>query len=337
MKLIQLANIAGDIPMLERASRVIKKHSDAEVIAVSGGLAGNVLDEKAREYFVALLKKFRPLRNMLYKATGGKVKSVAESARGVIDGRADIFKGLPAEVVEQEKEYAREYLKYETQTKEAMRAQYEEMRQIFEDMPQEVVLIPGRGDGKCLDDSLGKFNIHNRRNRNLRVKGVHFVGYGGTRLLVDKEVPEDIPEEWLIPFGDGSAYNHLVNETRYGEASIALVHTPVAGYEGKGAEVPGSAALLAYMNLRQPDAMLQGCSRPWRKRDNRTGTMIFNSGSLGNTGKGPHGTFVELNYDEQGGWIKPYRLYQILGDHEVKIVPEEETDKKNLMKKCSSN
>ncbi len=220
-------------------------------------------------------------------------------------------KDIPSEVVANEKRNANDYLELEAKTKDGLRNQYESIRQVLEAMPQTKVLVPGNWDCHCMDDSLAQFNLHNRANKNFKVNGVHFIGYGGS-----EDCPIEMPEEWLIPFNDGEAYRHLTKESEKDDATIALVHCPVAGYAGNGSR--GSYALRAFMNLRHPDLILQGHThKTLMAKDKETGTIISNPGNLGRYANHEFGTLAEIEYNDETGIVTPLHLWKIEGEHDA--------------------
>ena len=307
-----MSDIHGDMKMFERAMRLIKAKSDAKVVAITGDLAGRVLEGDKRDLFAGLSKNLRELRNDFYNESNGKIATQRDVAEAILSGEIE-FK----DDSEKAKRFAKDYIELEKETKQGMRNQYETFKQGLEDLSQdkEIVLVPGHCDGKCIDDYLARFNIHSRHGKKVNVKGVNFVGYGGARVI-----PNDIPEEWLVHFNENEAYKHLVENTPEDGPCVTLLHTPVAGYEGDKSDV-GSYALLAYMNLKQPDAILQGHTHVHDMyRDNRTGTMVVNPGNLGAYEDNEGGKLFELDVDEEAGWVKPSKFLTITGDHDCKMI-----------------
>ncbi len=73
------------------------------------------------------------------------------------------------------------------------------------------------------------------------------------------------------------------------------------------------------MNLRQPDAILQGHTHKLNSgKDKETGTVIVNPGNLGRYENTPGGNIVEIDYNQETGMVIPTRLWKILGNHDVR-------------------
>lgn len=258
MKIVHISDVHGDLRMLERASRLVQKASNADVIAITGDIAGSVLEGDELDYFVGVSQDIQNLRNFLYQNTEGKIDTTRKAAEALAEGIPE----LNVENEEETKKHARNYLDLEDKTKQGLRAQYQGVKDILDSMPQTKVLVPGNWDCHCMDDYLSQYNIHNR-DKQVIVDGVNFVGYGG-----------------------------------------------------KGAQ--GSFALKAYVNLRQPDAVLQGHSHKAEiAMDKHTDTLISTPGNLGQYGNSPGGTFAELEYNPETGIIAPVRAWTIKSDNEA--------------------
>ncbi len=174
MKLAQISDIHGDLEMLERASKLVQKINDVEVLAITGDIAGSVLKGEERDYFIQVSQNTQKLRDFLYQHTEGKIDTTRKAAEAMIEG----IPGLNIENQTEIVEHSKNYLKLEAKTKKGLKAQYQGAKDILEAMPQEKVLVPGNWDCRCMDDYLAKWNIHDRNNKEVEIGGVNFIGYG---------------------------------------------------------------------------------------------------------------------------------------------------------------
>lgn len=303
MKIAHIDGVNGDIEMLEIATKLARA-KDVDIMAITGDLAGNVFQGHTRKYFKTLSEKYMNLTSMLAQASKGKVRKVNQVVRGVVEGRVN-FPGFAPELVEEEKKFAREYLKYEERAREEIRRQYGEAKPVLDKLSQRLVLIPGCTDSKDIDEFFGEYNIHKKA---VEIDGVRFVGYGSAPF--DPEIPLDL----RFPFKSEEGFKHFMQNTDKNGTTVALTHVPVCKF-GKSRTYKDTSRMEDYMLTRYPDLLLAGHAVPECLEEEASGTTIVSSGKLSRNGQPSRLGIIEM--DGNGYVTGPLEIYRIAGEGEA--------------------
>lgn len=294
MKIISISDIHGDFETFDKALKYIK-NTDAEVLTINGDLSGSVFNKEEKEYFVNITNNLRGLVQQIYHDTKGNIRTFHDSMKFLISGKIK----APKELMK----LADDYLRFEKKAVERMSNQYQEFKDRFNDLEQKIILVPGNWDGKCIDDVLAKYNIHNRYPE--EIDGIRFIGYGGSR-----EHPIELPIDLTVHYYENEAFSHL---SKHENAEVVLIHTCPKGFEGSERHT-GEYSLLAYLYRNAPSLILTGNThRPFIVKEEKTSTIVANPGNLGRYQNQNFGTFLELEIDKDF-FVRPLYVHKIDGD-----------------------
>ena len=282
MRIIAASDIHGDFETFDKLGRLLKT-SDAEVLTISGDLIGPLMNGAGTEYYQKISSGIAGIANGVYEATKGEVNTYHDVAEFLMNHNVT---GPDGKVVDDFLRLGKEYLKFEEDFEKHMDEQYAEFRQRFDDLEQEVVLVPGNWDGNRIDDHLDKENISRKDPKD--IEGVKFAGYGGAN-----EHPFEIPVDKKTWFNEYDMFEHF---SKYDDAEVVITHTPPRVLK----EFPGEYSVRAVMERNAPGLLLAGhIHGTLCVREPRTGTLIVNPGNLGKyEGQKDYGTFAEVDINE---------------------------------------
>lgn len=190
----------------------------------------------------------------------------------------------------------------ESKIEQEMLRYYKEFKDRFNELEQQVLLVPGNWDGKCINDVLSPYNLHLKNP--LNIQGIEFVGYGSSDAI-----PSVIPENLLVGFNQSECYSHLI---KYGNAEIALTHETPRGFSGD--KRYGQPCISKYIKNTAPSLLMTGHSHIINiAAEQEDETLITNPGNLGRYGRDNFGTFFELEIDENL-FVHPKKIYKIDGN-----------------------
>ena len=241
MRIIHMSDIHGDFTSLDTALDYVKD-SGADVLAITGDLAGSELsEEEATEYTKAL----------------GSLHQVSGTINQISKGHADTFKAASELILNQKlaelkdfEPHAETYLKFLELVEERLRKTYGEFKQRFDGLPHDmrVLLVPGNWDGRCIEDVLSEESID---GKTLKYQGVKFAGYGGSNDLPVNALPPDL----AVQFNEDEMYKFLTDS----EADVVLSHVgPKMNLNGNLRNQHSSYALSVAMLQSQPNLVLHG-------------------------------------------------------------------------------
>ena len=287
-----MSDIHGDFGFFDKALDGIVRPSDAEVLAINGDLSGEVFEGEEIKAFQAAAQIIENVRQQVYQATQGKV--------GTFHGCAEFLLREDVKAGEDVKNAARQYLFSEENARQRMLGTYRELKERFDGLSQRVVLVPGNWDGKCIDDILGKRNLHNKPTE--EINGVNFSGYGGA-----ESYPNVLPLDLTIDFDEDEAFAQLCEN---GNAEVLLLHTPLRGFSKNGNDL-GNYCFNSVMYRNAPSLILSGHSHQRGIfQDPKTKTVVVNPGNLGRYNGSKYGTFLELELDDNL-FVKPTRNFMV--------------------------
>lgn len=198
----------------------------------------------------------------------------------------------------------------EIKVRNKMLSRYREFKDRFQELEQQVLLVPGNWDGKCIDDVLAHENLHDKNI--VEINGIGFIGYGGSDMI-----PATIPEILLIEFDPNECYQHL---SKHDNAEIALTHEIPKGLGGRHG---GQLCIVQYLKDTAPSLLLTGHSHQLVIVKSNEGTIIANPGNLGRYQNQDFGTFLEIDIDKNT-FVRPKAVYKIEGNS-VKVHEFEES------------
>ena len=285
-----MSDIHGDFESFDKALEIVKA-TDAEVLAITGDLSGNLLGGDEMEYFI----KINLFLNQHF-SINGPIHNLAEA---LASGKLEI----PFENTIQ---LGEEYLKVESVAKERMSNNYKQFKERFNTLKQKVVLVPGNWDGKSIDDILAMENLHEKSP--IEINNAQFFGYGSSN-----ETPITIPQDLLINFDSDSAFQYFSKqESRDDLADVVLTHLPPRYFEGKNKINNGDPLMLAYLYKNSPELILCGHTHGVSViQDKIASTIVANPGNLGRYQNDPFGTFLEIDTNKEGFTHPDIKVHKI--------------------------
>ncbi|MEK6826872.1 MAG: metallophosphoesterase [Nanoarchaeota archaeon] len=290
MKIIHMSDIHGDFESFDKALEIVKA-TDAEVLAITGDLSGNLFEGEEKEYF----EKMNSFLNKSF-STNGTIHDLAEA---LVSGKLKI-------PLENAVQLGEEYLKFEGVAKERMLNNYKQFKERFNTLKQKVVLVPGNWDGKCIDDILAQENLHEKAP--IEIDDAQFFGYGSSN-----EIPIIVPRDLLIDFDSDIAFQYLhAQESRDDLADVVLTHVPPRYFEGENKKHSGDPLMLAYLYRNSPELILCGhIHEPSIIQDKIASTIIVNPGNLGRYQNDSFGTFLEIDTSKEGFTKPEFKVHKI--------------------------
>ncbi len=294
MKITSLSDIHGDFETFDKAGEIIKA-SDADVVAITGDIAGGVFEGDEKELFVKI-------QDLMYSNAEHVMKIMEDKIKSMHDVAGFLASGYDKNVPDNLKEKAKQYLDMEKTGEERLSWQYRIFKKKLDALGKPVVLVPGNWDSKCLESILSEECIHGKTKE---IGGVKFTGFGGAPIT-----PREMPVNLLYGFDEDEAFLTL---NKHEDAEVVLTHANPRFFEGKNAFFKGEYALLTNLHRNTPSLMLTGHSHSclWAK-ENKAGTVVLNPGNLGRYENQPFGTFFELELDDNL-FVKPLAFYRING------------------------
>jgi Icc-related predicted phosphoesterase len=306
MRIMSMSNVYGDFETLQKALDYIGK-TDAKVITIQGDLSGKVLDgdlsgrtlddKDERNKMFALNNLIGKVHYQMCQRTQEQM-TYHDCAHRLTEPNQNF------EASEDLKKAASIYLSLEEKAKKGMSENYRKFKEMFEGLPQKVLLVPGDWDGIHIDDFLAKQNIHDKYPE--EIDGIKFVGYGGS----PEPVPE-LPFDLTFGFIEDEAFSHFSKN----KGEVVLSHTIPRGYGNNGYR--GHYSLLAYIYRCAPSLFLMGHNNHlFVSKESETGTILANPGNLG---KDPlprnssFGTFLEFEIDENK-FVTPIAVHKVSGN-----------------------
>lgn len=298
-----MSDIHGDFETFDKALQAIRQIGNVDALAITGDLAGSGFNQEEAKYFSDAQENIVNFNRELRANRNAYGENLTKTCEYVLND-----KNAPEDVKKLVKDYQ------ELQQKDVQYSSncYQEFASRLEQLSTSdgvrTLLVPGNWDSLNIDDYLAENNLHNRNGRKESIKGIGFVGYGGAGM-----VPRIKPYDKLVDFDEDEAYNHLTSNE---DAEIALVHSPVAGLDldGENSRHFGEYCLTAYMHRNTPSLILEGHShKPRISKDLKSGTIVCNPGNLGKYDNGNHGSFLELDINDEC-FVAPRNIYHIKGD-----------------------
>lgn len=312
MKIISVADINGDYETFGKALEIVKK-SGADVLAVSGNINGNNVEESDKPAFYDAYRKMVGVVNHIRGtlAANGQNPNVP-FYRIVEDLQSGAIK-FDNKSNDEVSKTANNYIVLANKAKDAMTDNYKIFKKMVSGLEQEVLVVPGMTDSMLMQgSSFEELNIHKKSRE---VKNVVFAGYGGF-----SKTPLDVPKEVEVPFDPNELFGFLSSTN----PDVALTY---AAPNFAPVMDNGDPMLLAYMYRKHPRLILCGhvalpiqvqndgkTSIQYAKhrafaKDADSESYIICPGPLGNQNNGhPYGTFAEIELDKDGE-VHPLRLY----------------------------
>jgi len=300
MKIAHISDIHGDIATLRTFKDFVCSRDDLEVIACTGDFFGLNPELSNQE----IKKKLKQARQMM---------SAYDFIRNNTDSKIPFKKvlkyilehpnQLPDEVRESFPAATRDYQDYERIFVQEAKQQYEQLAEVFKNMSQKKLLIPGNWDSWPWFDHFGDSDL-SVHNSSRTINNSTFAGYG--------ESPEHtvfVPPTKVIGFDEDELYKHLTHE----DPDIALTHVPPRFTTDQTSDTHlGSFGVLAYIFREKPMMVL--CGHNHNNKVQRVNgvesTVVVNSGNLGKYHRQKqYGTFSIIDIDNKN--IRAIDSYQI--------------------------
>lgn len=282
MKLLDISDVHGDLPVLESVKNHAQKREDLELIVCSGDYLGECLSfEEGKKEKAA----FEFINDFIRKHVQVNGKA---NFNGILN-----FILTNEEVPEGAKQAARDNIELVKKFDENAKEQYKKISEIFKQFPQQILTVPGNWDSPHYFKFFQEYDIHGKSKE---IAGIKFAGYGGANMI-----PVFVPYVRFINFDEETLHDFLTEE----DPDVVLTHVAPFGLQDKGSERDhdGSWAYLNYIGRESPILCLVGHSHDARgiSKDKDVLTHVINPGNLGKYEGSPNsGTFYEIELSKEG-------------------------------------
>lgn len=308
MKIMAMSDIHADFETFDKALEVVKA-SDAEVLAIAGDLSGKLFNEEEKKAFLESKNIIDSIGQQLNQATKGQVRNIHDAAELLKNPNVKInYSSNNGEKPIDFRKAAEDYLAVEGLAREKMLKTYVEFGKRFKELEglgKKVLLVPGDWDGKCIEDVLSRYSLHDKYPE--EVNGVTFAGYGGSPMF-----PKEIPAPLIVPFSSHEAFVHLSKQE---DADVVITHEAPAEFEGENSRIRGEYCLTSVLFRNTPGLWISGHTHaPYKQRIQTTPTLVVNPGNLGRYENTAYGAFLEIELGEDKTAV-PSKLWNFSGSY----------------------
>ncbi|MDP3027834.1 MAG: metallophosphoesterase [Nanoarchaeota archaeon] len=282
MKLLDISDVHGDLPVLESVKNHAQKREDLELIVCSGDFLGGCLSyEEGKKEGAAFGYIDDFVREHIQVNGGANFDSILK------------FILTDERVPKEAKQAARDHIELVKIFDKNAKEQYQKISEVFKQFPQQVLTVPGNWDSPHYFEFFEEQNIHNKTKE---INGIKFAGYGGSNM-----VPVFLPYARHLSFDEETLNGFLTEE----DPDVVISHVAPFGLQDKGIQRDheGSWAYLSYIGRETPVLCLVGHSHEGRgiSKDKDVKTFVINPGNLGHYEGSPNsGTFYEIELRKEG-------------------------------------